>query len=162
MATPTELLGAFRAHLAALNIVRIPSLGPAESGAPPMFIEPEDGPISPGAARRPEEDDATLILSLFWSGAIPATDDAFRLRGVVDVRFRSRTTAGLQRAAATASLIRAEMFEPGDSPGIRRQGWTMGGLPLILTGEAGAFTRLSSSDDTGYDHLWKAYIETYA
>src|SRR5688572_12524371 len=103
MASATDLLTAFRAHLVAQGIVRIPGAGPS-GDLPPMFVEPEGGPIVPGNARKPEEDDATLILSTFWSGAVAAADDAFRLRGVIDVRFRSMTSAGLMRAAATAAL----------------------------------------------------------
>lgn len=161
MATPTDLLGAFRAHLIAGGIVRLPSGGP-DDGLPPMFIEPEAGPISPGHARSPVEDDATLILSIFYGGAIAAGDDAFRLRSTIDVRFRSRTSAGLQRAALVATRIRDEMFEPGDSPGIPRQGWAMAGVPLIRTGEWAPFQRVGSTDEGGYDHVWKAYVEAYA
>lgn len=161
MADPTELLGAFRTYLVSQAIVRLPAAGPA-GGLAPMFVEPEDGPFSPGELKKPEEDDATLVLSIFWGGAVAAGDDAFRLRGTIDVRFRSKTTAGLRRAGATARLIRASMFEPGPSPGIRRQGWTMGGVPMILTGEWGAFSRVGGSREAGYDHVWKAYVETYA
>jgi hypothetical protein len=161
VATTTDLLGAFRSHLVGLGVVRLPGAGP-DGVKPPMFVETPDGAIAPGEARTPEEDDATLILSIFWGGGIAALDDSFRLRGTIDVRFRSKTSAGLQRASSTCRLIRASMFEPGPSPSIRRQGWTMGGQAMILTGEWRAFTRLAASREDGHDHVWSAYVEAYA
>lgn len=163
MATPTEILTAFRQHLVDQGIVRKPGAGPQPNGAPPMFVEPDDGPIGPGEAPKAEENDDQLVLSIFWGGALAATDaDAYRLRGSIDVRLRSSGSAGVQRAAAVAMRIRREMFEPGDSPGIARRAWVMGGLNMLETGEWGGLSRIHASESEGFDDVWKAYVETYA
>lgn len=163
MATQSDLLNAFREHMITAEIVRRPAAG-VQGTRPPMFIEPEDGPLAPGDLKKPEENDALLVVSIFWGGGIPAdANDGYRLRGTIDVRLRSRGTPGLQRAMSVAARIRAEMFEPGaESPGIARQGWSMAGVPMIRTGEWAPLGRIGSSRDAGYDHVWKAYVEAYA
>lgn len=163
MATPTEILTAFRQELVDEGIVRKPGDGPQPGGQPPMFVEPPDGAIAPGQARKAEENDDSLVLSIFWGGAIAATDsDAYRIRGSIDVRLRSKGPAGLQRASTVLMAIRRAMFEPGDGPGQNRRAWIMGGLFMLETGEWAGAGRVSSSASEGFDDVWKAYVETYA
>lgn len=159
MSSPTDVVTAFRQHLVDRGIVRKPGNG-ANPERPPMFVEPEAGPVEPGHDPSGTENDDTLVISAFWGVPIAAAEDAFRLRGTIDVRFRSKTSAGLQRAADVAMRIRAEMFHVG--PGIPKEGWDMAGVPIIRSGEWAGFARIGATEQGGYDHVLKVYLEVYA
>lgn len=161
MATANQVLTALRNELVAAGIVRKPS---AAGPLPPMHVEPDDGAPAPGEREAPE-DDATLVITLTLSGELGETVlDAYRRRVVVDVRYRSRSTAGLKRARDVDAAIRTRLVSGRPDYGL---GWNLdenGAAPVfVLSSQVFAgLGRISATAASGYDEVAKYMLEVHA
>lgn len=171
MADVNAILAAFRADLIAAGLVRRPS-EPEPVGAPPMHVEPVEGPPAPGE-REGVEDDPDLVLSLMHSGDLAEGTGyaaAAQRRTVLDVRYRSRTAGALQRAAALDATIRRHFTRPQRNYGY---GFLMapdlivdegqptersGALWVQELGVWGGMGPVGRSRAAGYDHVAKYVV----
>src|SRR5687767_10852594 len=97
-----EVLTAVRDDLDAAGIIRKPRTAGA---LPPMHVEPRGGAVAPGDRPAPE-DDPDLVVTLTLGGELGEGPlDRYRRRVVIDVRYRSKSTAGLKRARDTDQAI---------------------------------------------------------
>lgn len=156
MADINAVVTALRNELVTQGIVRKPNIAGAH---PPMHIEPVDGAPAPGG-RKPPEDDATLVITLAFDSELPDSGfDGYRRRVIVNVRYRSKTTAGLQRAHATHAAIMAAVIDRADYG----FGWVMdaAGTPLDILSSSvyGGLGRIGSSKEQGYDEVARLLFE---
>jgi len=153
MADVNDVTTAFRQELVTAGLVRRPSTA---GSLPPMHVEPVEGAPAPGEREAPE-DDATLAVTLRLSGELgEAPFDSYRRRVVLDVRYRSKTTAGLKRARVLDAAIRQRIVNRPDY-GL---GWIMGGTVLVLSSTLFAGLGPIGSDPAqGYDELAKYALE---
>lgn len=158
MADVNGLLAAFRLELVEAGLVRRASeLGPA----PPMIVEPVDGPPAPGDDLGDGlHGDPELVVTLMHGGEVsPATsyDAALARTYTLDVRYRSRTAPALRRAEALDAAIRDLLIRPETNYGY---GFTLAeGTPAALFVQAaavfGGFGPVGRSRAAGYDHVAK-------
>jgi hypothetical protein len=161
------ILTVFRQELVNAALVRPPSVAGA---LPPMHVEPIDGAPAPGE-REGVEDNAALVTSIFYSGDVTPEVFGTDRTAVIDVRYRSRDNAALRIAMGLDAAIRRRLTERLGLGGEYGLGYVMGaGAPAPLAAGAfvrqasvfGAFSRLSSSKATGFDHIAKYAIEVDA
>lgn len=104
-----DVLTAIRDDLTAAGIIRKPRTAGV---LPPLFLEPDGGAPAPGELEAPEDNYDTakktgLVVSLFASELGEAPLDRYRRRIIVDVRYRSKGTAGLKRGRDLDQALRA-------------------------------------------------------
>lgn len=154
------ILSAIRQELVNAGLVRRPGTAGA---APPMVLEPVEGAPAPGELDG-VENDATLIVTLRLSGDLAEGPlDTYRRRTVVDVVYRSKTTAGLQRARTLDAAIRRRLV-PHDQLGEARTIGAGGATPLdVLSIQLFAgLGRVSSSAAAGYTDRAAYAVEVLA
>lgn len=112
MPDSTVVLTALRDTLVAAGLVRRP--GTTNSTLPPIHVEPSGGAPAPGGREAPE-DHPTLVVTLRLSGEV-AQGPTMALRRiiVVDLVYRSRTTAGLKAGRALDAAVRDALVERSD------------------------------------------------
>lgn len=157
MPDSSAIATALREELIAAGLVRHPS---TPGALPPLIVQPRDGAPAPGDRDAPE-DDPTLVVSLLFSGELgEAQLDGYRRRTVLDVRYRSVTTAGLKRAHALDAAIRNRLVNRPDL-GL---GWTMGAANPIVVLSSSLFGGLSpiTSGPEGTDEVAKYMFEVLA
>lgn len=151
MSSSTDVLGAFRNHLVALELMRKASVaGPL----PPAIIEPRGGAPAPGEGEG-TANDPDLIVTLRGGGEIPPGDNGWLLQTTIDVRYRGLTAERIMRLDAD---IVASLHE---GPGIRRRAWEMGGLFVLETGIWVGLTPLEHHAAQGFDYVTRIYVEAY-
>lgn len=170
MADVNRILTAFRDELVAAGIVRKPSVA---GDLPPMHVEPPGGAPAPGDLSEPKkpaddpanvEHDAELVITVSLSGDLgEAPLDTYRRRSILDVRYRSRGTAGLQRARQVDDAIRRQIVTRPDY-GL---GWTMAAgqpseLEVLSTALWAGLGRIAATEASGYDELAKYMVEVKA
>jgi hypothetical protein len=157
MADVNQLATAIREELVAAGLVRRPD---TVEDLPPLIIEPRGGAPAPGDRDAPE-DHPDLVVTLTFSGDISELPrDTYRRRSVFDVRYRSKGTAGLQRAHALDAAIRGHLVNRNDF-GL---GWTMGTDHPVFILSSQMFAGLGRIGSTaeGFDELAKYLFEVHA
>lgn len=161
MASPTDVLSAFRLELVVAGLARRAS----QAGAgPPVLVEPTDGARAPGEAEDPVEDDPNLVLSLFHDGDVSPADNfdaAATRRVVVALRYRTRpepgASAALRAVYTLDASIRARLIRPANNYGY---GFLLGGILWAQSvGVFGGLGRVSSSRETGHDLVAKYVVD---
>ncbi len=108
MPDATRVLTALRDDLEAAGLVRRPG---TTGVLPPAHVEPRTGPPAPGDREAPENE-AVLVVTLRLSSEAPArAGAAFTRTCIIDVIYRSASTAGLKLGRALDAAIRARLVQ---------------------------------------------------
>jgi hypothetical protein len=156
-ATANDVLTALRDELVNRGLVRRPSVA---APATPAHVEPLGGAPAPGD-KAGVEDDPGLVLTLRMSGYTADAPYAPTRTVIVDVLYRSRTTAGLKRGRdLDAAIVEAIVRRPDYG-----YGWLMGDVPgpgLLVVSSAvyGGLGRIGIDETGTVDELAKYAFET--
>jgi hypothetical protein len=161
---PARVLTAFREELIAAGLGRRPSDAGGQTGQPyPFVIEPIEGPPAPGELADGENDHTELVCSLIMSGSISPLDSFDRLvrrRPIVDVRYRTKTQAGLRAAMALDEAITDRLIRAATNYGV---GFTLGtsaaAVVVLQASPFADFGPISRSRANGFDHVTKWALE---
>lgn len=107
MTGSTKVLSALQADLIGAGLVRKPGI---VGTLPPLHVEPDDGPLSPGDTED-QETSGLLVVTARLSTTAPSVAGTYVRKFVIDLVYRSITTKGLIQARRLDDAIYQRLIE---------------------------------------------------